>query len=86
MALKLSKRTRPPQLSETEKSKALVDYDWIDLAEPKGYGWLKDLLDPVFDPQAIAKRLEDEVTDAVKFVLVEHGYVDKDYRSTLYSF
>ena len=74
------------RLSEAEKNQALVDYDWIDLAEPTGYGRLKDLLDPVFDPQAIAKRLEDEVTDAVKFVLVEHGYVDKDYRSTLYSF
>ena len=74
------------RLSEAEKNRALADYDWIDLAEPKGYGRLKDLLDPVFDPQAIATRLEDEVTDAVKFVLVEHGYVDKDYRSTLYSF
>ena len=64
----------------------MVDFDWIDLAEPKGYGQLKDLLDPVFDPESIAKRLKDEVTDAVRFVLVEHGYVDKDYRSTLYSF
>ena len=64
----------------------MVHYDWIDLADSDGYDHLKDLLDSVFDPQAIAKRLKEEVTDAVKFVLVEHGYVDKDYRSTLYSF
>ena len=63
-----------------------MKYDWIDLARPKGYGQLTDLLDPVFDPQVIAKRLNNEVTDAAKFVLLEHGYVDKDYRSTLYSF
>lgn len=64
----------------------MVHYDWISLVEPKDYDRLRDLIDAVFDPQAIATRLKDEVTDAVKFVLVEHGYVDKDYRSTLYSF
>ncbi|MDE0006439.1 MAG: hypothetical protein OXQ29_27430 [Rhodospirillaceae bacterium] len=64
----------------------MVGYDWIELNEPKGYRRLEDVLDDVFEPRAIAERLEDEVTDAVKSVLVEHGYVDKDYRSTLYSF
>lgn len=72
--------------TEDGEEEALVDYDWIDLAGPKGYGGLKDVLDEVFDPTVIAEQLRDEVTDAVKFVLVEHGYVDKDYRSTLYSF
>ena len=62
-----------------------MDYDWIDLAA-QGYGRLIELLDEVFDPSAIAEQLEEEVTNAVKYVLVEHGYVDKDYRSTLYSF
>ena len=64
----------------------MAEYDWIDLSGPEGFGGLTDLLDEVFEPGAIAERLEDEVTDAVKSVLVEHGYVDKDYRSTLYSF
>ena len=64
----------------------MVSYDWIDLNGPKGYRRLADVLDDVFEPRAIAERLEDEVTNAVKSVLVEHGYVDKDYRSTLYSF
>ena len=64
----------------------MVDYDWIDVAGPRGYECLIDLLDEVFDARSIAKQLEGEVTDAVKSVLVEHGYVDRDYRSTLYSF
>ena len=63
-----------------------MDYDWIDLAKPRGYGQLTGALDEVFDPTGIAKQLQKEVTDAVKYVLVEHGYVDKDYRSTYYSF
>ena len=64
----------------------MVDFDWIDLTRTKGYRRLIDVLDEVFEPRAIAKRLSVEVTGAVKSVLVEHGYVDKDYRSTLYSF
>ena len=64
----------------------MVDYDWIELKGTRGYARLVNVLDDVFEPKAIAKRLEAEVTDAVKCVLVEHGYVDKDYRSTLYSF
>ena len=43
-------------------------------------------MDHVFQPKTIAKRLNAEVTQAVEFVLVEHGYVDKDYRSTFYGF
>ena len=44
------------------------------------------MLDREFDPNGIAKCLESQVTDAAKGVLVEHGYVDKDYRSTFYNF
>ena len=39
-----------------------------------------------FDPKGIAQRLKSEVTGTAKGVLVEHGYVDKDYRSTFYNF
>ena len=63
-----------------------MHYDWIDLTKTRGYRRLVDVLDEVFGPQAIAKRLREEMTGAVKSILVEHGYVDKDYRSTLYSF
>ena len=64
----------------------LASYDWIDLETPEGYDLLIDVLDPEFDPQGIAHRLKTQLTDAARGILVEHGYVDKDYRSTFYNF
>ncbi len=64
----------------------MASYDWIDLEAIEGYDRLIQVLDPEFDPKGIAERLRSQVTDAAKGVLVEHGYVDKDYRSTFYNF
>ncbi len=64
----------------------MASYDWIDLDSPKKYDRLIDVIEPEFDPKDIAQRLKTQVTDAVKGLLVEHGYVDKDYRSTFYNF
>lgn len=61
-------------------------YDWIDLGTDGGYDRLRRTLDPEFDPERIVGHLEDQLTTAAKGVLVEHGYVDKDYRSTFYNF
>ena len=62
----------------------MASYNWIDLKD--GYDQLINLLGPAFDPKTIAESLKSQVTDAAKGVLVEHGYVDKDYRSTFYNF
>lgn len=64
----------------------MPSYDWIDLTAPQGYDGLIDVLDPDFDPSRIARCLSSQVTKAVKALLVEHEYVDKDYRSTFYNF
>ena len=64
----------------------MASYDWIELLTPDDYDRLIDVLDPEFNPKDIAQRLKTQVTDAAKGVLVEHGYVDKDYRSTYYNF
>ena len=64
----------------------MASYDWIGLEAPDDYDRLIDVLDPEFDPKAIAQSLKSQVTNAAKGVLVEHGYVDKDYRSTFYNF
>ena len=64
----------------------MASYDWIDIQAPEDYDRLVDVLDPEFDPESIAQRLKSQVTAAAKGVLVEHGYVDKDYRSTFYNF
>ena len=61
-------------------------YDWIELKTHQDYDRLVDVLDPEFDPKSIVKRLKTQLTHAAKGVLVEHGYVDKDYRSTFYNF
>ena len=63
-----------------------ASYDWIERDTPEAYDLLIDLLDPEFDPKGIAQRLKTQLTDDAKGVLVEHGYVDKDYRSTFYNF
>ena len=64
----------------------MISYDWIELQTPAHYDLLVDALDPEFDPKGIAQRLKTQLTPAAKGVLVEHGYVDKDYRSTFYNF
>ncbi|MDE3259797.1 MAG: hypothetical protein OYM47_18350 [Gemmatimonadota bacterium] len=64
----------------------MASYDWIDLEANDGYDRLIQVLESEFDPKGIAESLESQVTDAAKGLLVEHGYVDKDYRSTFYNF
>ena len=64
----------------------MASYDWIDLSTPGGYDRLRQTLDPEFGPVGIVRHLEGQLTTAAKGVLVEHGYVDKDYRSTFYNF
>ena len=64
----------------------MASYEWIKLETPEDYDRLIDVLDPEFDPKGIARRLKTQLTDAAKGVLVEYGYVDKDYRSTFYNF
>ena len=64
----------------------MASYDWIDIQVPQDYDRLVQALDAEFDPKGIAGRLKSQVTAVAKGVLVEHGYVDKDYRSTFYNF
>lgn len=64
----------------------MASYDWIDLGSDGGYDHLRQTLDPEFGPLGIVRYLEDQLTTAAKGVLVEHAYVDKDYRSTFYNF
>ena len=64
----------------------LASYDWIKIDKPRDYERLLPLLDDEFEPSRIVEKLEASITSRVKAVLVEHDYVDKDYRSTLYNF
>ncbi|MCY3736173.1 MAG: hypothetical protein OXG13_07205 [Gemmatimonadaceae bacterium] len=64
----------------------MPSYDWIDLEAPDSYDRLTQVLDLEFDPKGTAESLKSQVTEAARGVLLEHGYVDKDYRSTFYNF
>jgi hypothetical protein len=61
-------------------------YSWAAINAPDDYDQLSTLLDPVFAPLDVAARLKDAISPAIKGILVEAGYVDKDYRSTFYHF
>jgi hypothetical protein len=61
-------------------------YDWIPLGTGADLGELQNHLSPEFGPARVAKTLADGISSAVKAVLIERNYIDKDYRSTYYSF
>ena len=64
----------------------MPSYDWLDIQTPQDYDLLEGVIDAEFDPKRIASYLKSQVTTTAKGLLVEHGYVDKDYRSTFYNF
>ena len=64
----------------------MIRYDWIDLSASDGWHALEEKLDVEFNPKEVACRLEAEVNEVVQSLIVEHGYVDRDYRSTLYGY
>ena len=70
---------------ETEKQ-GLSSYDWLEIDKSDDYEQLEKILDIEFNPNTIIKRLKENISDEVNFILVEHDYVDKDYRSTFYNF
>ena len=64
----------------------MIRYDWLEIKTSEDYGQLVHTLEEEFQPATIAKQLQSSITDSVGGILVEHGYVDKDYRSTFYNF
>ena len=64
----------------------MSSYDSIVIETNNDYEQLNEVLDKEFNPKEIAKDLKSQITSKVKTLLVEHGYVDKDYRSTFYNF
>ena len=61
-------------------------YTWLPLASKADLGKLVAEISAEYAPATIVARLEDGLSDAVKAVLIERRYIDKDYRSTYYSF
>jgi hypothetical protein len=61
-------------------------YTWMTLATAAGVAQLDQHIAPEFAPKYVAKKLAAGLSDAVKGILIERNYIDKDYRSTYYSF
>ena len=79
------------RLSEMSRDVAAGGYTWIGIDSPDDFRKLVVYLDVEFEPEVIAGELKncissDRDTSIVGGVLVEHDYIDKDYRSTYYNF
>ena len=61
-------------------------YTWIQLSSAADLALLEQHIDPEYAPKPVAKKLADGLSDAVKGILIEGNYIDKDYRSTYYNF
>jgi hypothetical protein len=61
-------------------------YKLIDISDRKGIAELEQSLDAEFDPKKVGDFLRQTLSDAVKALIVEAPYVDKDYRSTYYNY
>lgn len=61
-------------------------YTWIKLNTSADLNQLEQHISVEYSPKEVSKRLVGGISDAVKSVLIEENYVDKDYRSTYYNF
>ena len=61
-------------------------YTWLPLNSPADLAQLEELVSGEYAPKRVADQLIGGVSSAVKGVLIERNYVDKDYRSTYYNF
>ncbi len=59
---------------------------WMTLASAADLTQLDQHIDPEYAPKSVAKKLTVGLSDAVKGILIERNYIDKDYRSTYYNF
>lgn len=57
-------------------------YTWLQLSSAADLGQLDKYILPEYGPASVAKTLANGISSAVKAVLIEDNYIDKDYRST----
>jgi hypothetical protein len=61
-------------------------YKWIPINSKADLAVLSKVISSEYDPQRVVKKLSDGISGAVKAILIEYNYIDKDYRSTYYNF
>jgi hypothetical protein len=61
-------------------------YTWITLGSAADLAKLEQHIDPEYSPKYVSTKLANGLSDAVKAILIERNYIDKDYRSTYYNY
>ena len=61
-------------------------YTWLPLSTTAALGGLTAHISAEYDPKGIIRKLQGGLSGAVKGVLIERNYIEKDYRSTYYNF
>lgn len=61
-------------------------YTWLELDSAADLAKLEQFVSAEYRPDTVGGRLAADISGAVKAVLIEENYVDKDYRSTYYNF
>ena len=61
-------------------------YTWMPLKSSADLAQLEQILAPEYNPRAVSQKLMNGLSNAIKAVMVEENYIDKDYRSTFYNF
>ena len=73
-------------VSEVSKEAAPGEYTWLEINNQDDYRRLIYILNVEFEPEVTACQLKNNISSEVSGILVEHDYIDKDYRSTFYNF
>ena len=61
-------------------------YKWIQLSSSADIAQIKAHITAEYDPARVVEKLTNGISNAVKAILIEYNYVDKDYRSAYYNF
>ena len=61
-------------------------YTWVPLGSSADLAQLKTHLSSEYGPDRVVQKLTNGISSAVKAVLIERNYIDKDYRSTYYHY
>jgi len=61
-------------------------YTWLPLVSAADVARLTQHIDREYAPAVVAQKIADGLSGAVKAILIERNYIDKDYRSTYYNF
>src|SRR2546428_13288548 len=61
-------------------------YKWLAISSSSDLAQLANHISSEYNPDPVSKKLAQDISKAVRGILIEENYIDKDYRSTYYNF